>query len=189
MKHCPECGKVSEEHWNGKNCPKCSSKLFRQKNPTYQKDYDLKRNAGEDRRQYARKRYDLKRDSINESRRADRKAHPEKHKRWDLIGHQRPKTRFSFSRKRAKERELEWTLSLEEYQKLIIQPCHYCNDLLGSKVTNCSGLDRLDDTKGYEFDNVVSCCRSCNVVRNDVLTSDETKQVIQFLLRLRKLIT
>jgi hypothetical protein len=35
------------------------------------------------------------------------------------------------------------------------------------------GLDRLDNARGYDADNVVSCCTTCNVVRGNRFTPDE----------------
>lgn len=35
-----------------------------------------------------------------------------------------------------------------------------------------TGLDRRDSSRGYDLDNVVPCCRACNVAKND-MTVDE----------------
>jgi hypothetical protein len=37
------------------------------------------------------------------------------------------------------------------------------------------GLDRLDDSKGYEVGNVVSCCTECNLARGCRFTPKEMK--------------
>ena len=39
-------------------------------------------------------------------------------------------------------------------------------------------MDRLDNSRGYEPDNVVACCPICNKVRLDHFTPDEMRQVI-----------
>jgi len=79
--------------------------------------------------------------------------------------------RFVRSRRSArKRRSLEWTIIESEYEILIKMPCHYCGGLLG--VTGC-GLDRKDNNLGYTAENVVPCCRRCNVVKNDYFSYDE----------------
>lgn len=180
-----ECGKLHTR--NGKLCSKCSSKKYRQEHPSYQKEY--RRNNLEERREYARERYRKNRKDISKRRKELRKLKPEQYHAMDKRGHESLSARFRFAIKRAKERDLAWLLTLEEYSQLIQQPCYYCNDLLKSKVTNAVGLDRIDNSIGYELTNVVSCCRSCNVIRNDVMTSEETKQVIQLLLKIRGLVS
>lgn len=39
------------------------------------------------------------------------------------------------------------------------------------------GLDRLDNAKGYEPGNVVSCCSECNIARSDNFTPEEMKVI------------
>lgn len=70
----------------------------------------------------------------------------------------------------ARERQLEWGLSTEEFDVLIRSQCHYCGvspitrlvrrERFGSLVVN--GIDRKDNAQGYTSDNVVPCCKICN---------------------------
>lgn len=80
----------------------------------------------------------------------------------------------------AKSRGYSWGLSEQEFDLLTNQNCYYCgvepNSIRinnGNGATKLSfiynGIDRLDNTKGYEVDNCVSCCRICNKAK-DVLT-------------------
>jgi len=63
-----------------------------------------------------------------------------------------------------------WALDLEAYTSLVTGICHYCgrppNQLPKGANMNPSlrrnGIDRMDNTRGYEPDNCVSCCASCN---------------------------
>lgn len=72
---------------------------------------------------------------------------------------------------KAKKYGQEWGLSLEQVRELFSQKCFYC----GNEATNLhrkknhtygvyvyNGLDRVDNTRGYTLDNVVSCCKVCN---------------------------
>ncbi len=109
--------------------------------------------------------------------------------------HQRNRLRFSrtnhgkflHSQGTAKRRDIPWRLSEEEYLAIIAVPCAYCENRLGTPVLTCGGLDRIDNTIGYELGNVVSCCAICNRLRSDLLTTDEMKSVAQLLIRLREL--
>lgn len=95
------------------------------------------------------------------------------------------KGRYLYLKCDAKRRNLELDLTLEEYAKLI-EPniCYYnCGNPLSP---TCSGLDRLNNYKGYTVTNVIPCCRNCNVMRNNVLTSEETAEVVKLLQKLRK---
>lgn len=95
-------------------------------------------------------------------------------------------SRFARSRRAAKQRGKSWSLTFEQYEVLAVLPCHYCTGLLG-KVEAGSGLDRIDNDKGYEPGNVLPCCTFCNLFRADRLTVDETRVLVDCLLRLRGL--
>ncbi len=80
--------------------------------------------------------------------------------------------RFSRSKKSSSALKHGWTLTLEDYRSLVIQPCFYCG--LANESDTC-GLDRLDNKQGYHKHNVVSCCTECNMVRNNIFTPEEMK--------------
>ena len=64
--------------------------------------------------------------------------------------------------KGAKKRGIDFSLSKNKFQELIVQPCFYCGHHMNNEVI---GIDRLDNQKGYHTDNVVSCCEICNVLK------------------------
>jgi hypothetical protein len=35
-------------------------------------------------------------------------------------------------------------------------------------IERAPSRDRVDSTRGYEVDNVVSCCRTCNIAKHDM---------------------
>jgi hypothetical protein len=96
----------------------------------------------------------------------------------------KPKNRFKSSIRQAKQRDLSWTISFEEWQKIVEKPCYYCNGHLGVSVTG-SGLDRINNSVGYELDNVISCCGTCNKSRNALFSMEEFKIMIDALLQHR----
>lgn len=75
----------------------------------------------------------------------------------------RPRTRFNQGEVHAKRRGWLWTIPYEQWL-LLVAPgtCHYCKGPLNETG---HGLDRRDNTKGYEEHNVVPCCLSCNWVK------------------------
>ena len=81
---------------------------------------------------------------------------------------------------RAKKIEIEFNLTKEEFKILIEKDCYYC----GAKPNNKSrdyfynGLDRMDNTKGYTINNVVPCCKHCNIAKN-TFTLQEFKDWIE----------
>lgn len=86
-----------------------------------------------------------------------------------------PGGRFNRSVDAAKYKKLEWNISFEDYNKLIAQPCYYCE--YPTEIETIGGLDRLDNSKGYLLENVVSCCLLCNNARRDFFTPEEMKRL------------
>ena len=62
-----------------------------------------------------------------------------------------------------------WALTLSSYKRLVLGVCYYCGRAPAQPVHGAAsalllknGIDRVDNTKGYEESNCVSCCKSCN---------------------------
>jgi len=79
-------------------------------------------------------------------------------------------------KRQARERGYEWALCKEDIRLLTQQACYYCGTTASSMRTSqsasgdCvySGLDRVDNTKGYALENVVPCCHRCNRAKGDM---------------------
>jgi len=78
--------------------------------------------------------------------------------------------RFRKSVRGAMDRGLEWTITWEEFEALAQRPCHYCES---ASPRTGSGLDRVDNRRGYTLDNVLPCCGRCNFIRGKELSVDE----------------
>lgn len=73
------------------------------------------------------------------------------------------------------KRKIEFTLSKDMANKLFLRKCYYCNsepnnkhkDKTYDKFFLYTGIDRIDSSKGYIEDNVVPCCKACNLAKND----------------------
>lgn len=81
---------------------------------------------------------------------------------------------YCFYRSGAKQRHIEWSLSEEEFKTLIKDKCHYCGEepsrhqsvSYRDDFELVNGIDRIDSSKGYSIDNCVSCCNTCNLMKN-----------------------
>lgn len=66
--------------------------------------------------------------------------------------------------KKSEDRTIIFNLTEKEYNKIIERPCNYCG--LPSKDKQM-GIDRIDSKKGYELNNCVPCCMTCNIMKNE----------------------
>lgn len=106
-------------------------------------------------------------DKVNSYINKWRTANPEKAKARCL----RPHNRFNKSKDAAKRRGLSWEITYEQFCNFLTLPCHYGDT--HSKSNQGSGLDRIDNSKGYAIDNVVPCCKRCNRGRQDLFSLEE----------------
>lgn len=94
-------------------------------------------------------------------------------------------------RKGARRRNLEFSVSLNEFEYLTSQRCHYCNRppqrtisvSSGSKYTY-NGIDRKDSNLGYVTGNMLPCCFPCNRAKSD-MTYEEFLQYLDDLVSFR----
>jgi|SRR5271166_3370935 len=96
-----------------------------------------------------------------------------------------PRRRFRKSMTKANDKKIMWDITEKEYSNLIDEKCYYCNGYF-PPVEKGIGLDRIDSSMGYILSNVVSCCRICNVVKNNFLTAEETKAAITAVIQIRE---
>lgn len=73
-----------------------------------------------------------------------------------------PGRRFILVQWHATRRGLSFGITLEQFVVLLNSPCYYCGEC---KIER--GLDRVDNSVGYEFHNVASCCPQCNRAKLD----------------------
>lgn len=139
----------------------------------------------EEQKKYAKEN----REELNEYRKEWRKKNPERNKLSQSKYYRTDRGRFIAAKHAAKEREKTFTISFEEYQKIISEPCYYCDGKFGKQITTGSGLDRLNNSIGYEINNIRSCCWTCNKIKNDSLTTEETMVAVRAVLEYRSKIT
>jgi len=66
-------------------------------------------------------------------------------------------TAYKNSVLKAEEMNIPWNLSFKDFRFLVKFPCTFC----GCKKDLIRLLERIDYTKGYEFDNVLPSCVKC----------------------------
>ena len=82
-------------------------------------------------------------------------------------------------------RGIPWNISREQVKEITSQNCHYCGkeprQISKSSKNNGiyihNGIDRMDSSIGYEIDNCVPCCKTCNFAKH-VMSVDEFKKWI-----------
>lgn len=79
----------------------------------------------------------------------------------------------------ALRRGLKFEITKENFVIIALKNCFYC--AVESTITAPNGLDRLDSSKNYVLDNVVSCCKFCNFGKN-------TQSVQEYVERCNKII-
>lgn len=83
---------------------------------------------------------------------------------------------FGFYKKNAQRKNLEFSLSKDQFKEITSKNCIYCgtppfnffkreNDN-GHYIYN--GIDRKDNNKGYTVENSLTCCTICNRAKSDM---------------------
>ena len=71
------------------------------------------------------------------------------------------KARFGNLKRRSKTRGYDVSLTLEQFEQVVSNPCTYCGD-----KPEIIGIDRQDNSIGYSYENSVSCCKTCNMMKH-----------------------
>jgi hypothetical protein len=91
------------------------------------------------------------------------------------------RTVFSSYRNRAIKRNFKFELTLPQFTVLLQGNCIYCNkkaeENKRSGKVNYSGIDRINNEKGYIKDNVASCCSMCNYMKASYTLKEFLEQV------------
>lgn len=96
-----------------------------------------------------------------------------------------PKGRFNSLIRCAKKRGITVDMTLEQYQALDrSKGCFYCFGELPQ--TGCA-LDRVNVQLPYSLNNVVMCCKRCNMVKGSDHSLEETQVMIHALLDFQRL--
>ena len=97
---------------------------------------------------------------------------------------------FNDYRCRSTARGMDFKLTYDEALVLFLGSCYYCGvppfqtKKYRGRTFTYNGIDRVDNLQGYTNTNTVSCCRICNVAKNQMGQQDFLKWVEQVYLRL-----
>ena len=121
--------------------------------------------------------------SRKEKDKAYNKEYYQKNKDREFRKMRQPAHRYSQSKYLAKQRNIVWRITFEQFVRLIQKPCVYCNRVTSSTG---SGLDRINNRKGYTIRNVYPCCTDCNSIRGNKLTVNEMHVAMKAILKYRR---
>ena len=89
-----------------------------------------------------------------------------------------PEYKFDYYKRASSgRRKIAFELTFDQFMSFWQKPCSYCKDPIAT-----IGLDRIDNASGYTFGNVASCCRTCNVMKQQMSHS-------QFIAHVKKILS
>ena len=138
------------------------AKLKRKNKP---KDMEKQRKYTNDSRERKKKELGLEEYHriMNEKARIYRLTHPEYCADYEFYKNISKIPRYLFYKNRAKKENFDFSLDFTSAEILFNDECFYCgyiNFVFGN------GIDRLDNSKGYNISNCVTCCTVCNYIKN-----------------------
>lgn len=89
-------------------------------------------------------------------------------------------------RSKSKARRLEMSLTFDEFSALFNANCSYCNGILDQDIGYGYRIDRVDNALGYVLENCISCCGTCNAIKGERFTYQETKAAVKAIIELRQ---
>ena len=113
-----------------------------------------------------------------------KQSHPEQMKAYMVKYNYSVKGKYTKLNLRAKAAGISVDIKQGEFiewygqQKLL---CHYCNAALntgqGQKKMDGYSIDRMDNSKGYELDNITLCCNRCNMAKGSWFTEKQMLEI------------
>jgi hypothetical protein len=86
-------------------------------------------------------------------------------------------------KKSAREKNLLFNLTVEQFKLLLSNNCYYCGQKPSSKMISdgniellYNGIDRVNNILGYTPENCVSCCKTCNYMKRGLSVADFIEQ-------------
>jgi hypothetical protein len=95
----------------------------------------------------------------------------------------------------AKKRNLSFNLTYDDFKEIVFQKCFYCGDdpkpkvylnCIIKKTININGVDRVDSEIGYEKNNCIPSCETCNRMKMALkqnLFLEQVNKIYQNLLK------
>lgn len=86
-------------------------------------------------------------------------------------------------------RNISWEIEdLSLVSKMLVKPCNYCGGIFSKYKINrkkdqviYNGIDRIDSSKGYKEENIVTCCKYCNNMKNNLSLEDFKNKILSIV--------
>lgn len=92
--------------------------------------------------------------------------------------------RYLYCIRTSKKRKIAFSLTKSQFTELINKLCHYCVGMFPGTNT-CYGIDRKNNLLGYTYENCLPCCGTCNKIKNNFLSVEETEVAVKAIMKLR----
>lgn len=93
-----------------------------------------------------------------------------------------PHVRYMVYQRNSENRNLSFDISEEEFIEISQLPCVYCGEYSDTyNGERFNGIDRIDSNIGYQKDNCVPCCATCNRMKMDDSITDWVNKMIQII--------
>lgn len=84
---------------------------------------------------------------------------------------------------RAKNKKINFDLKIHEFNLITSNFCYLCNK--PNSDNHINGIDRIDNNMGYVYTNCMSCCTTCNFIKNKYNLNDLIIRMIAIVRNLR----
>ena len=158
--YCKECAKKYREE--NKERDKQRYLQNRDSILAYKKEY-AKKNADK-----IKEKQKVYRETHREELSSKQKERQQKNKQKYYYTKHKLSGRYSTYRSNAIKRGIPFDLTIEQFDLITSKPCHYCGECDVYEDMTFTGVDRMDSSKGYIFNNCVPCCRICNSMKSDL---------------------
>lgn len=75
---------------------------------------------------------------------------------------------------KCRKKKIKLSLTFKTFLFFMGYDCFYCSQ-------TATGLDRVDNKKGYVNENVVACCEECNRLKSDKYSLEETLLMLDLI--------
>jgi hypothetical protein len=89
---------------------------------------------------------------------------------WNTTYSSKSTPNYKSYAKSANSRCITFCLSETEFADIIKKPCYLCG--LAVSETNKNGIDRVNNSLGYQLENCRACCGHCNLLKRDMAYDD-----------------
>lgn len=123
----------------------------------------------------------------NEYTNNHRKQNPEKQKIINSLNKVNIKYRYGWYKREAENKGRQYELTFEQSKEYFLGDCYYCGNSPCEKIL-LNGIDRKHNYGDYTFDNCVSACELCNMIKGEIVNDIEFLKICEHILTNLKII-